>query len=234
MTGEREERDERDERAESAWLLAREHDPAAPPPSPAIARHYEEIEGLLGALPAEPFDERWHDDVLRLAAAASVRPTPPWWRRRVYQWAMGGGLMAAAAAGVMVLRPSVSGTSAGELDLTILHQGQARGDSRSAAPGDHAIIRARPRGAGELRSASELRVYRADGALVARCPEGPGCTAAAPGEHALEVTLDAPVQYYVVLAVGVADRLPDEPMNAYLDAARAAHVRTTHQVIDVR
>jgi len=226
--------DERDARAESAWLLAREHDPAAPPPSPSIARHYEEIEGLLGALPAERFDERWYDEVLRLAAAASVRPSRPWWRRRVYQWAMGGGLIAAAAAGVMVLRPSVSGPSADELDLTILHQGQARGDSRSAALGDHAIIRARPRGAGEPRSASQLRVYRADGALVAGCPEGPGCIAAAPGEHALEVTLDAPVQYYVVLAVGVADRLPDGPMNAYLDAARAAHVRTTHQVIDVR
>jgi hypothetical protein len=221
-----------EERAESAWLLAREHDPLAPPPSPAIARDYEEIESLLGALPAEPSDDSWHDEVL--LAAASATPSRPWWRRRAYQGAMGGGLIAAAAAGVMVLRPSVSGTSADELELTILHQGQARGDSRSAALGDHAIVRARPRGAGELRSASELRVYRADGALVAGCPEGPGCIAAAPGEHALEVALDAPVQYYVVLAVGVADRLPDGPMNAYLDAARAAHVRTTHQVIDVR
>jgi len=214
------------ERAEAAWLLARERDPGAPAPSPAIARDHAELEDLLGNLPPGPSDERWHDDVLRLASS-SVSPIRPWWRKRGYRWAMGGGaLVAAAAAAVLVLRPAPR--SLDELEVAIRPGDPARGGSGEAVIGDHLIIRARPRGTGDLR------VYRADGPLVARCPDGPGCATSAHGELAIEVTLDAPVRHHVILVVGTPDRLPDGTMDAYLDAARAAKARIVmYQPIDV-
>jgi hypothetical protein len=69
---------------------------------------------------------------------------------------------------------------------------------------------------------------------VARCPDGPKCRTQASGELTIEVTLDVPDQYHVVLVVGMADALPNATMEAYLDAATAAgaHV-TTYPPIEV-
>lgn len=214
------------ERAEAAWLRARDHDPTAPAPSPAIARGHAELEDLLGELPPDASDERWQDEVSRLAAS-SVAPARPPQRRRVYRWALGGTLVAAAAVAAVVLRPRPR-PRAGELEVAIRPGDPARGDSREAVVGDRLVIRARPRGAGDLR------VYRADGALVARCPDGPGCTTPAHGEHAIDVRLDAPVQYHVILVDGLTGDLPGRTMDAYLDAARAANARiVTYPPIEV-
>src|SRR5258705_1365671 len=107
---------------------------------------------------------------------------------------MGGALAAAAADAVRLLRPRPRG---GELEVAILHVDKTRGDPREVVVGDRLVARARPRGAGDLR------VFRSGGTLVARCPDGPGCTESADGEHAIEITLDAPVQYQVILVVGM-------------------------------
>ena len=76
------------ERAEADWLLAREINPAARPPSAKIANEYAELEDLLGNLPEGPPDDSWHDAVSRIASssAPSVRP---WWRRAAARWATG-------------------------------------------------------------------------------------------------------------------------------------------------
>jgi hypothetical protein len=120
-----------------------------------------------------------------------------------------------AAAVVVWLLPS---RPPGELDVAILHVDKTR-DLNEVAVGDRLVVKAQPRGAGELR------VFRSGGTLVARCPGGPRCTATGQGEHTIELTLDAPIQYHVVLVVGMADASAEGSMDAYLDAARAAHAR---------
>lgn len=215
------------ERAESDWLIARESDQGTRPPSAKIASDHAEIDDLLGNLPLGPSDESWHDDVLRLASA-SVTPLRPWWRKPVVRWATGGTLVAAAAAMAMVVLRPRPPVPRGELEVAIHHGDPARGDSREAVVGDRLVVKAHP------GDASELRVYRADGPLVARCPNGPRCSIPAQGEHVIDVTLDAPVQYHVILVVGVRDPLPDGTMDTYLDAARAANARIVmHRPIDV-
>jgi hypothetical protein len=217
------------ERAESAWLLAREQDPGAPAPSPAIVRDYAELEDLLGSLPAGPPDESWHEEVLRLSAtatataAAAPRPRPC---RRRHRWAAAGALAAAAVATVVVLRPRSSSPD-GELEIEIRHGDLVRGDATVAAVGDHLIVRTRALGGGDLR------VYRADGALVGRCPVASECTISADGTLSLEVRLDAPLQHHVILVRGVTGHISGETMNAYLDAARAASARIDTRRIEV-
>ena len=211
------------ERAESEWLLARENDPGAPAPTSMLASDYTELESLLGTSPPGSADESWHDEVLKLAAPPAI-PLRPRSRRPVYRWAMGGTLIVAAAVAVLMLRPR---PRADELEIAIRHGDQVRGDPSEAVVGDRLIVRARAGGP------SDLRVYRDNGTLVARCPDGPGCITPVQDEHAIDITLDAPVQYYVILVVGKTD-LPAATMDAYLDAARAANVRiVTHEPINV-
>ena len=54
------------------------------------------------------------------------------------------------------------------------------------------------------------------------------------GEHVIDITLDAPVQYHVILVDGVSDAPPDAAMDVYLDAARAANARIIHVSADRR
>jgi len=212
------------ERAESEWLFARENDPLAPAPSAKIASDYAEIEDLLGTLPSGVSDERWHHEVLR-AASSSASPSRPGWRRTAVRWAMGGAFVAAAAVAVLVLIPRAP---AAELEVAIRHGDPTRGDVKEVVVGDHLVVTARPREAGDLR------VYRSDGTLVARCPHGPACAPSAQGEYTIELTLDAPVQYQVILVVGMGDALTSGTIDAYLDAAGAASARIVrYQPIDV-
>jgi len=204
------------ERAESEWWLVRDSDPSAPPPSERLARDYEHLEGLLGSLPAGPPDERWHDEVLKAACSLSPSQRAPR-RRAVFKWAFGGAFLAAAsfAAILLFLRPP-------ELEVSIQHGNEAR-DAGEPVVGDRLRVEARPKG-----GAGDLRVFQANGTPVAKCPEGPGCRVSSGGHYVIDLTLQKPVQYQVILVVGdgaAVSRLPDGVMSAYLQAANAADVR---------
>jgi hypothetical protein len=209
-------------RAESEWLLAREHDPTAPAPTSEIAADYAQIEDLLGSLPSGPSDGTWRAELLR-AASASARRSRPWWRTRVSWWVMGGAVAVAAIAAVWMSIPRGS-----PLEVAIHHTRATRNAPDEVAVGDQLVITARPRKAGDLR------VYRSDGKLLARCPNGAGCRAGSHGQQIIVITLDAPAQYKVILVDDVSDALPDGAMDVYIDAAGAANARVTkYPPIDV-
>ena len=213
-----------DERAESAWLVARDGDPGAAPPSLEVAAHYAVLEDLLRELPAGRGDEAWQASVLRAVAATHQRGR----RRRI---AAVVAAIAAIIAVVVVGRPSFR---APELAIEIHHLGAVRGGWGEVANGDHLIARAHGGPGGPRRATSELRVYRAGGALVGRCPGGPGCTVTPGGELVLEVALDAPVAYRVLFVTGLVQPLAGETLEAYLAAARAANARiVTPEPIEV-
>jgi len=160
-----------------------------------------------------------------VASPPSPSPSRSWRRRAIARWATGGALVAAAAVAVLLLRPR---PRTDELEIAILHTSATRSDSKDVVVGDRLVVKARPNGAGDLR------VFRSGGTLVARCPDGPGCSASAQGEHILEITLDAPVRYQVILVVGMVTASLGGTMDAYLDAARAVNARIImHQPIDV-
>jgi len=210
-------------RAESAWLLARENDPSAPPPSPEIAADYAELEDLLASLPSAPPDDHWKDQVLWAARALSPRQR---WRTTIFSWILGGGLAAAAAAIVWMLLPH-----APELAVAVRHLRKTRGRLGDVVVGDQLVVTVRPQTVGDLRV---YRLDRSEGALVARCPNGPGCTGGSHGEQTLELTLDAPVQYQVIFVDGATDDPPDGTKDAYLEAARARKARIiSYPPIDV-
>jgi hypothetical protein len=203
------------ERAEASWLIARETDVAAQALSPAIARDYERLEHLLDSLPAGRRDERWHDEVLRLARSSAAAPQP-WWRRPFVRWSLGGGALAAAAVAVVLLLVQPP-----ELEIAI-HRGTRSRDTGDVVVGDRLQVTARPRHGG-----GDLRVFRANDALVARCPGGPGCVSSTE-PYAIDIPLEQPVPYQVILVVGdqrALHALPETPMAAYVNAARAASAR---------
>jgi hypothetical protein len=90
-------------------------------------------------------------------------------------------------------------------------------------------VTARPRGAGELR------VYRSGRRLIAWCPNGPGCKGGPRGKQTIEITLDAPGKYQIIMVDGVTMAPFDEATdaNAYLEAARAANAHIVYRAIDV-
>ena len=208
------------ERIESEWLLARTTDTNAPAPSSEIANDYTDLEDLLDNMPLGPPDDSWHAEVLRIARTASPSPV---WRRRAVRWAAGVGFAAAAAVALFLfLRPPA------EVEIAIRHGEATRRDSAGVVVGDHLVVTARLSGSGDLR------VFRADGTLVARCPDGPGCGPPTHGEYAIEVNLDAPIRYQVILVDGMPGAPLDRAMSAYLDAAHAANARVvTYEPIDV-
>jgi len=73
--------------------------------------------------------------------------------------------------------------------------------------------------------------------LLARCPTGPACRVSPDGAYAIDVALDAPVQYQVVLVVGTIDAgpggTPVGTLDAFLTAARAASAPVIVRTIDV-
>lgn len=222
-----------EKRAELEWLLARERDPAAPPPSPEVAAEYAELEDLLASLPSGDSDQSWQDEVFR-AAAALARSPRPWWRTTAFRWAMGGAIATAAAVAVWLLIPR-----APALEIAVRHTSTTRSADRAGAVGrasdeavigDQLVVTARPREAGDLR------VYRSGRTLVARCPNDPRCRSGAHGELTIEIPLDAPVPYQVILVDG-ANIAPSEgatDVNVYLEAARTANARSiAYRTIDV-
>jgi hypothetical protein len=206
------------ERAEFEWLLERERSPEAPAPSPEIASEYARLDDLLARMPTALAHPDWQDEVLAKAAALDV----PWWRRPKLRWPLGGaGVVMAAAAAVWLLVPSP------ELEIAFAQTGHSRGVGEVAV-GDHLVITARPPDGGDLR------VFATHGAPVARCPSGPGCTISARGTYRLDVMLDAPGTYHVVLAVGFHGAPAEEILDGYVDAATAGGARVVQRAIVVR
>lgn len=214
-----------DERREGDWLRARDDDPSARPPSQAVAADQGQLAELLATLPVGHDDDRWQDAVLAAAHADrdAVAPRPARrWGRLVL---MGGALAAAVLAVYLATRPTNGPTA--DLHVAILHGGSSRGGAGEVAVGDQVVVRARPHGS------TELRVYQ-DQQVLLRCPGAPGC---AEGDRAwrIDLRLTAPVRHHVILVFGDVHVPPDAPLDAFLEAARAADVRMIiHPPIDVR
>lgn len=206
------------EDAESEWLRARSRDPGAAPPSPALVREHAQLEGMLGNLPARRVDESWHDDVLK-AAMAHQRTTRRRWTAAI--------LGAAAAVSVIWLWPAHQPRDPA-LNVWIRHpNGETLGDARI---GDHLMVRAR------LEADSDLRVYRESTELRARCPGGPFCSVSpdAPDEKQIDLPLELPGVYDVLLVIGAGAISPEATMDDYLVAAHAAHARVESRQVNVR
>lgn len=235
-----------DERAEAEWLRARESDPTAAPPSPELADEHARLAALLAELPDGPADATWQAAVLRAvegaprpagdgggvmgervvkvpgAPVASRRP------RRVQPRWIGAGVgmaaMAAVAAIVLTQRGAGPGLRPDALAVELESGPAMRGSGDVAlgaariAPGARLIARGRPDGGGELR------VYRDGATLVARCPSGPAC-AATGAVLRVEVTLDAPGKYDVILVSGGTAPLPTGSFGELTEAARRAGMR---------
>jgi len=115
-----------------------------------------------------------------------------------------------------------------ELAVAVRYISNTRSAPGEVVIGDQLVVTARPREIGDLR------VYRSDGVLVARCPNGPGCTGGSRGAQTIEITLDAPMQYQVILVDGTNAAPPDGTLDVYLEAARAMKARVTlYPLIDV-
>ena len=76
-------------------------------------------------------------------------------------------------------------------------------------------------------------MYGAGGKLVSRCP-GPGCAVGSEEGYTIDVSLEAPVRYYVILVIGRIDVPSGATMDEYLTTARTANARVvSYPPIDV-
>jgi hypothetical protein len=149
-------------------------------------------------------------------------PAPAWWRRRWMQWSMGGAFATAMAFSVWLLlrRPPP------ELEVTTRPLVATRAGSQEVAVGDLLVVKARPRGT------ADLRVFRSNGEMIARFPGGPASRLSSSGALVIEIILDAPGRYQVILVSGLRQPLPLGTMDAYIDAARAAKAHITVREIE--
>jgi hypothetical protein len=184
-------------------------------------RTHAQLEDMLGNLAALRVDDSWHDDVLKAAIRAHRRVTRRLWTTTI--------LGAAAVMSVIWLWPSHRHRDP-TLEVQVAHpHGETRGGE--AAIGDLLIVRA------QLEPDSDLRVYRDRTAVLARCPQGPGCrpSGSSTDEPLIHLTLDLPGEYDVLHVTGAGSALPkDGPMDAYLAAARNANARVASRRVDVR
>jgi hypothetical protein len=194
-------------RAEHAWLIAREADPAAPPPSAKVAAEYAQLEAMLGDVAIDDHDQSWRAEVLRRAHALSAPRR--WWRRPAARWALVGAAAAMIALVVLALRPPPST----QLAFHIVPADTHRADPNQAVVGDR-FVASLPRGG------HDLRLFRPDGHLVAYCPGGPGCSGTE-----LAVKLDAVGMYYLYLVTGNVEIPFDATMSDFADHAANAHVQ---------
>ena len=99
-----------------------------------------------------------------------------------------------------------------------------------AALHDHLVVHAR------REQPANLRVFRSDGKFVAGCPDGPHCRSATNTDYIVDVPLEAPVSYHVILVMGTLDVPTSATMSAFLEAARLAGARvvTSERAVEVR
>lgn len=208
-------------RAEAEWLLARESNPEAPPPSAQAASDYAELEDLLRTLPEGPPDDSWHAEVLRQLAAtpaaeerqlsaapaaeelgngaaskqppaaAAVKPQPPPWWRRSAFHWGLGGAFAAAAVAAIVLLLRPPSPPAEPRAIAIAVVQRAAVRSSS---GKYAVgDRIRVTAISQEKEHGDLRIFRSDGTSSSLIARCPGELAckAAGGE---QLVLDLTLQ----------------------------------------
>lgn len=206
---------------EARWLMAREADPSAPAPSAQTASEYAELHELLTSLPDAAGNDGWQQALLKqLRTTPPAAPEPPWWRRRWVSWSAAGVLMAAAALTLWWLSRPAGPT----LEVITISRLDKR--TEEIAVGDRLVVIARPRGT------ADLRVFRASGELVAGCPAGPACTSASADELRIELILDAPDHYQVILARGPRQPIVADTLNEYVDGSRAAGASLTIREVE--
>jgi hypothetical protein len=209
------------EQQEAAWLLARELDVNAPPPSPQVAEEYAALEDLLAHLPVAERDNSWHSDVLRLAVQAEQSPKevpaalpPPLRRRARTKWIAAGGLagLTSAAAAVLFLVRAAPLAAFQLADKTVASRDLRGGENESPAVGKqhHWTLKAPADGLGN----TELRVFDGDGDLVGLCaerttPDVAQCTSSGGGTFDLFVELRHSGRYTAYVVTG-ANALPLE------------------------
>lgn len=190
--------------------------------------------------PEDPLDPDRLDALeRRLAALHADASPPPDWEARVWariareedrarspsrwRWlAAALPLGAAAVAGLFVYLRGASTVQPVEPGLEIaIHQGGERVRGRAPAAGDVLVVRAGTGGAAR----AEVRVYRGDGELVARCGDGPGCRREGDLVEA-RVELPSPGEYRGLLLFS-AEPIPPPAgsLDADVAAARAAGAR---------
>ncbi|HET9620479.1 MAG TPA: hypothetical protein VFP84_03855 [Kofleriaceae bacterium] len=221
------ETDDNDEdRAELEWLIARESAPDAPPPSPEVAAQHARLEALLRSVGAEADQDSWHAGVMKqiedaqrdsIAAARAAR------RKRLVRWTLSVGAIAVAAGLLFVLLPRPA--AAVELQASIQPAEVRRGDA-PYAKGDRLIAKAP---AGD----HDLRVYRPDGSLQARCPDGPACTTSPHGMK-IEIVTDMIGTYRVLLVVDGSVSVRDEAVDAFVDRATAEKHQLREKTFSIR
>lgn len=209
------------------WLLARERgEDVSQVPAQTRAR-YAELDRMLEALPGQSPSPGWKQRVLeRLdAPAESVPRVAPARRRR--GWVIAGAVIAAAAAVAVIIawRSGILRPPATDLIVTTETRRAGQLHRGDIGIGDTWIVRT------EAHEPIELRVYGDASEPLARCPEGPGCTAAQDGDRrrlVLEVRLGAPGDARAVVFAG--GRMPP-PHNLEADLAEAQRVGIdAHQV----
>jgi hypothetical protein len=152
----------------------------------------------------------------RVLAAVARKPQPS----RRARWTVALSLSLAAAAMLLIVGRR-SGREEPSIQVEVSHgPSQLRGAAGQAAPGDRLLVRAATGG-----KSGELRVYRDDRELVARCGRDPVCDGA-PRHPRVELRLPSVGRYRVVLVIDPpAQPVSGATMDDDLSALRAAGAR---------
>jgi hypothetical protein len=210
---------------DEAWLLAREEGGDAAPPSAETGQAYEALAREIEALPAIRAPAGWRDKMLAaLDAEAPVAPSPaaptPITARSRRRWWLVAVPLAAAAAALLYWNLHRRGGAEIALHVEVRAGDSVRRAGDAPAVGDHIVARV------VLDEPGELRIYRNDVALMARCPGHRACGAPRKVDGGEELSVDLPMtargEYRALVIAGVRDL----PLTGSLDGdARAARER---------
>ena len=180
----------------------------------------ERVQQMIGALPdEEPPPQLSH----RVFAQLAESPSP---RRRKLAWWMFAPPAIAAIAAVALMRCSSPAESQPlALRVTVQHDQTVR-RATSAAIGDALIIES-------SANASEIRIYRNDGQIVATCPGSTNCVVV-DDKRTLRIVTEAPGTYRAVVLSVALGRL-SQGFEADLGAAREHGAQiTVGEPIEIR
>jgi hypothetical protein len=190
-----------DRKADEAWLLAREtaEDGAAvAAPSEETRRVYEALAAELAQLPAVPAPAGWRDRML--AALDEPVPAPAPRPRPTRRWSLIAAPLAMAAAVLLIWRLSADRPQQIAIEVEVRAGDVVRRSGETPAVGDLFVARVLLPGAGELR------VYRNDSQLFARCPGHKACLPVRRvgdrDEHAIEIPMTSKGDYRAIVIDG--------------------------------